>query len=350
MRAGGLVLLLLPLCAARLPAQTPAARFLQEARTQIDALHNDSAISLLRTATDTLFGATLRERIHGYTLLGVAYLSEDRRAEARQAFQAALALDPNLSVDSLADLHSDLVNTFAAERAARARMSRFAIVVEVPTDTAVLRRGGGYQVVVSTSLRAEASILISDAAGRPVFRDSQQLAGVGGFDWPLRTPDGEVIPAGRYRLHVEGRDSAGATDAKERLLEVEAAVPDTQVLPAPPRPGELAPESLRTRQRYLRPLLVGGAAAAVAAALASYGPGPGGASDGRAFGVSGAALVAGFAGYLAGRIVWQPDPAAAEANQRIRDDYTRRRAAAEAFNARQRNNAMIRVRTVRQGG
>jgi len=39
-----------------------------------------------------------------------------------------------------------------------------------------------------------------------------------------------------------------------------------------------------------------------------------------------------------------------ETNRQLRDDYARRLAAAEAFNARQRARAMIRIRTVRAGG
>src|SRR5262245_1064220 len=111
-------------------AQVTPAQLVEAARRQLDELNPDSAASLLRYAVDPRTGAGVRERLRGYTLLGIAELVAGRRAEARQAFREALALDRDLRVDSLADLHSDLLSTFGAEKAALARESGLAFVLE----------------------------------------------------------------------------------------------------------------------------------------------------------------------------------------------------------------------------
>jgi hypothetical protein len=94
---------------------------------------------------------------------------------------------------------------------------------------------------------------------------------------------------------------------------------------------------------------MGGAVAAGTALLASYGPGPSRSSDRRALVVGGVGLGAGLVTVLVGSPYFRPNPAGVEANRQLRDDYARRRAAVEAYNTRQRERAMIRVRAVRAG-
>ncbi len=122
MRLGGLlsVIVIAWITAGPPPAtaQVSAAQAIEAARSQIDAINVDSAAALLRLALDPASGASERQRVRAFVLLGVTHLILRQEREARDAFRQALQLDPQLRVDSLADLSSDLLAVFDAERAA----------------------------------------------------------------------------------------------------------------------------------------------------------------------------------------------------------------------------------------
>ena len=92
---------------------------------RLEAMQQDSAALQFRFALDPRTGASMAERVRAYTLLGIAELAAGHRQPATRAFREALALDPGVRVDSLADLHPDLLSTFDAERAALATRERY---------------------------------------------------------------------------------------------------------------------------------------------------------------------------------------------------------------------------------
>jgi len=98
--------------------ETVAGRLIAQARQQIEDINPDSAAVLLRQALDPRSGATLAEKLRAFVLYGVTELTASRADGARRAFREALALDPTLSVDSLAELHEALVLAFTGERSA----------------------------------------------------------------------------------------------------------------------------------------------------------------------------------------------------------------------------------------
>jgi hypothetical protein len=105
-------------------AQTPAGTLIAAARAQLDGLNPDSAGKLLLRALDPRAGASVQERVRAFVLYGVAELSGGHQDAAQAAFREALALDPALRVDSLADLHSDLLTVFKPLRRPEAEPSR----------------------------------------------------------------------------------------------------------------------------------------------------------------------------------------------------------------------------------
>jgi hypothetical protein len=333
------------MAAAPLAAQQVApGQLVEQARAQLDELRPDSAVSLLRYALDPRTGAGVRERLRGWTLLGIAELVAGRRTEARQAFREALALAPDLRVDSLEFLHSDLRATFEAERSSLARASRVTLVVEVPADTSVLLQGGGYRVTALPTRAATVMLFVTRESGEEIHSDSQVTDGVTAFDWNLRTYSDSVVSVGRYVLRLQARDAAGQTAIVERMLTIEAEPLDTLPLPAPPSVTELDPESTQVRERQTGPLLRGVLYGSAAAMLAYLGPGPGGSRDSRAVAVGGTIALGGLAGFLSGQPAWRPNPAAAERNSGIRDRYAAQRTAIEQANARAHERARIRIR------
>lgn len=100
-----------------LGAQTRAADLIDSARVLVDELSIDSALVLLRRALEPSASATRNDEVRALVLMGIAHLILDQREAARRAFQRALARDPEVSVDSLAHLSSDLIRVFGTERA-----------------------------------------------------------------------------------------------------------------------------------------------------------------------------------------------------------------------------------------
>jgi alpha-tubulin suppressor-like RCC1 family protein len=128
-----------------LQAQTAASALITQARAQLDGLNPDSAGKLLLRALDPRVGASTPERVRAFVLYGIAQLSAGRRDAARQAFREALALDPTQRVDSLSDLHSEVLTTFNTERGVEAeapRLPRSALEIRGLPDSARLAVDG----------------------------------------------------------------------------------------------------------------------------------------------------------------------------------------------------------------
>jgi len=343
-----LVIALLVLASpARAPAQTPAGRYIEAARAQLDVLNADSAVSLLHYAVDPRTGAGLAERLRGYVLLGIAELINGRKSEARAALREALMVDPEIRIDSLADLSSELVSTFNAERASLVRARGLSLVLEVPSDTLVPVQDGGYQVVVLPTRRSRVLLTVAtDSGGADVYADSETVSGVTTFGWSLHGADGGLIEPGRYRLRVAATDSTGETATPvERVLTIDREQVDTLTLPGPIPASALAPESVHVHQRSRVSLWRGVGFGLAGGALAYLGAGPSGVKDGRAFMVGGTLALGGLLGFLSGRRATLPNPAGIEQNRLLRETDARNREAITQSNARARARARLRIRT-----
>lgn len=347
-RTWSLLLALAGCATAQTSAQVPASRIIEQARAQLDALDADSAASLLRYALDPRTGTGLAERLRGYTLLGIAELMRAQRSEARAAFRSALLLDPDLRVDSLAPLTSELVPTFATERGALARSQTLQVVVQVPADTVIPVQGGGYRVDALPTGTARVILTLSPAPDGPVVyadSDATFMSGLRAFAWNLRTNDGATVPPGRFVLRVTARDSSGrVAPVVERPLILEREAADTQALPPPLDSSAFQPESVTVRARTAKPLWRGLGFGVAAGLLAFAGTGPSGVKDGRAFVVGGTVALAGLTVYLTGTRERRPDPTAIERNRAVVQRDAESRAGIARANAEARARARMRVR------
>ena len=131
-------------------AQQPVAALISEARRQLDELNPDPAGSILVRVLDPSAGASRAERVRALVLLGIAELMMSDPDKARLNFQQALALDPQLRVDSLADLQTFLLTTFDAARlsAAGGAEPRPAIleILNAPASAEVIVDGARWEV------------------------------------------------------------------------------------------------------------------------------------------------------------------------------------------------------------
>jgi len=98
-----------------------AAELINLAREQIRANRADSALSLLKLATDSAPGGAVSDREQAYVLLGVIeYIAHRDSTAAALAFRHALQLDPGLQAAGLAQVDSALERILLAERSAMA--------------------------------------------------------------------------------------------------------------------------------------------------------------------------------------------------------------------------------------
>jgi len=330
------------LAAAMVPpawGQTPAARLITAARLQLDELNSDSAAALLRQALDQQVAATPAERVAVLSLLGVTELIEGREPRARDYFRQVLQIDPEAAVDTLQDLHSDLLRVFAGEKERVLRLS-----VAVPMDTVVPIQAGALRVGARTSRTAVVELRVASSAGVTLRHDTL-ASGRDAWEWSLRSADGTVVPPGTYTLIVSARDPAGSEARPVTWsLSVERLAADTVALPPPLPATAFAPESVTRRQRQTGALVRGLAFGAVAVFLAVEGPGKSG-GDAKGYVVGGALSGAGLLGFLSGKIETRPIPDNIQRNQQLRQQDAERRAAIVAANARARQEARLRVRS-----
>ena len=330
-----------------LTAQSEATRLIVGAQSQLEALNNDSAASLLRRALDAQLHATPAERVNAFILLGVTDLVADRATQARNAFRQALELDPTVQVDTLRDLHSDLLRVFAAERE---RVLRF--VVTMPQDTLLASAGGRVDFVVRTSGRGHVTLTISDpriAGERGVVAvDSAVVDGTGTLRWRVEPPAGGPGARVAYTLRITARDEAGvAATSAVRAVTVEREKVDTQRLPPVLSPSAFASESALVQAHPGGPFARGlffGAAAASLAYLVVGGEKVSGDRDAKPYVVGGAVAVSGLIGVIKGHRAVRPVPDNILHNQQLREQDTQQRAEIAQANARVRDTAHVRVR------
>jgi hypothetical protein len=327
---------------ARLAAQDDLAALATAARAQLEELNPDSAAVLLRRALVVGRAAAPTERGAVLVLLGITELFAGRETVAREAFRQALALDPGITVDTLHDLHSELLRVFDAERERLPRLT-----LEAPLDTQVAAADGRLRLVVRTTRRARVRIIITERAAPAtvVHEDTQIVTGATAVEWDLRRADGRGPAPASYTLRVTAQDDAGLTAAPVvRFVAVDSVPPDTQPLPPPLADTALLPESASVRTRNTGALLRGLLFAAGGVFLAVYSGPERPNRDAKALVVGGAIAVGGTVGFLTGRNTTRPIPENVVRNARTRDENARQRRDVEAANARLRESPRLRVR------
>lgn len=249
--------------------ETVASRLIAQARQQIEDINPDSAAVLLRQALESRAGATIAEKLRAFVLYGVTELTAGSTDGARRTFREALALEPTLRVDSLAELHESLVSTFERERSAieaGARPSTGILELRgLPAGARVavngivwsdLRRevpSGVHRVEVTArgyfpyadSVKVDpGATLVRDIA---LVRSDFARLSVASVPWGIVYLDSERIgetplfeqqvPAGTYALRVESPSSARPFVRTVELIPGRAtsvAVPGGPPSPSPP--------------------------------------------------------------------------------------------------------------------
>jgi hypothetical protein len=249
--------------------ESAASGLIARARQHIEDINPDSAATLLQQALDPRVGATIAEKLRAYVLYGVTELTAGRADGARRAFREALALDPTLRVDSLAELHESLVSTFEQERTALGATARpVPGVLELrvlPAGARVAVNGvvwgdrrrevppGIHRVEVTARGYLPYTDSIKVGPGATLVRDialvrlEDARLSVASVPWGIVYLDSERIgetplfeqkvPAGAYTLRVESPSRAQPFVQMVALVPGQAtsvAVPGAPASPSPP--------------------------------------------------------------------------------------------------------------------
>lgn len=347
-----LLALALTLPAPRRAAAQTAATLLHNARLQLEDIQPDSAAALLGRVVDPRSNAGTAEQVRAWTLMGIAELMRGNVAGGRRAFRRALERDPSLRLDTLAYLHSDIRQAFAAERELVARPAAepdsappLLLGVRVASDTTIIETTGRFVFDVLPRRRATivASIApASDVRVTPVWADTETISSSGTFGWDLRRRGAAAQP-GRYTLRVTAVDSAGHAAAPiTRTLVVSRLTTDTLDMPDPPDYG--APAVLRSRRLPVVAAGVAlGAGAIAMTALAGNSSLNSGRSDGMRFVVAGAVSTAAIVGFLTGAPARTLPPSPARIAQ-LRAEHEQEVRDAAAENRRRLAAAPLRIR------
>jgi hypothetical protein len=358
-RTLGLLLLVLA-AASELRAQGDAGSMIAAARAQLEQFNTDSASALLERALAPTSGATTAERVRAYVLYGIAQLTAQNVASARQSFRRALQLNPAERVDSLEFLEPEqLLREFNAERAAvvlavapaaAPAVEPLKVDLGLPADTILAMLDGRLPITATPSRKARTVVAVApaDAPTAVLWTDTLPAGATGALGWALRARDGTLVQPGRYAVLATALDSAGGiSQTVERVVAISRVPADTQPLPPALTSSSFAPETLHIRHGSPVGLLLGAGLGAAAAFLPGALGRPelnkGLASDGTAYVVAGSVTVAGLIGFLAGHRV-EPLPENALKNAELRRQDASTRAAITAANARARDEAPIRVR------
>lgn len=339
-----LSLLALMLAAHSARAQAPSL-MVEAARAQLENIQPDTAAVLLQRVVDART-ATANDQLRAWTLLGVAELMRGRTQAARFAFRRSLERDPQLRVDSLAYLHSDLRRVFAAERdASRLDTDPPALIgLRTAADTSVLPAEGRLIIEVQPRRRAKVNAAIVPArGGDPIWSDSISVNLVGQFEWDLMD-SGQPVAPGRYVLRLSAVDpvSGRALQPMTRAFTISHAAVDTLDMPA--APDSLLPDSVTSRP--VSAILAGAALGAGVLALTSVVGNNelnSGSPSGGKYLVAGTVSIAAVAAFLSGH-KRRPAPQNTAYNQSLFDDYNQRVRDIAAENRRRVNAAPLRIR------
>jgi hypothetical protein len=317
------------------------------------ALQLDSALRLYRAlARDTAALATAELRAAAATKVGVIFyaMATGRRIAADRdsagsAFESAYRLAPSVTLDPTETGNEILAFTDSV------RASVLVLNLTVPPDTLVPLRGGHVILAFSTShsARVVATVERPQAGLSPIFsRTSAASANSTAIEWDLRSPDGQLVPDGRYRLQVSASDAAGRNAPPQvRFLSIAWEHPDTTPVPPPLAPSAFAPETERLKMgppmALLMGALLGGATAVLPSLVGNATLNKGMATDGGVYIAAGTAALAGIVAFLGGHRE-RPLPANVAANQRLRTEHETRRTTIAQANGRARENVRAHVR------
>jgi hypothetical protein len=332
--------------------QSGAAELIAAARALMDDMQSDSAAALLQLAVQSESRSSPAERVRAYTLYGITQLVLGSAPAARQAFRQALILDPTLRVDTLADLHSDLLREFNGERAVVAPQEQsparpapsgpMVFEIEHPADTVVDFAAGTLLLTVRPVRAARFVLAITSTEESPasqlfgsprqeIWAETTLVRDQGQLDWDFRVA-GQPVALGRYLVQVTGSDSAGQGQVREeRVLLLDRAPVDTQRVPdGRLEPRELVPETLTVRggpgSRMLLSLLVAGVAAALPTALGNKEMSGETGPDARNFVAAGAVALAGLYGLISGSHIERSSEKIQENDRRRQQRVAARRA------------------------
>jgi tetratricopeptide (TPR) repeat protein len=187
----GLVLTALLLAPALAAQQSDSLR---RAQAAYDALDYQGAISAAKAA---LAGRLAREdQISAYELLGFAYGALDSTAQAVDAFQRLIFLDPDREPDvERVSPRITRLYSFA--------LGQVLVVRRLRLDSASFIAGqAGAPVRFEVSRAARTRTRVIGPGGLDFVVDSQTVAGGSPtrFDWPATGPDGRPLPPGEYQL------------------------------------------------------------------------------------------------------------------------------------------------------
>lgn len=300
--AGCLVVL-----AAAVPLRAAVAQngnggsLLEVARAQLELIQPDTAATMLLQVLDAR-SASPQEQLRAWTLLGVAELMRGRQQAARFALRRALERDPQLRVDSLGYLHSDLRRVFASEREnIRLDTEPPALIgLRAAVDTTLAPAAGRLQIEVAPRRRVRLTATITpNGRNDPVWTDEQVVNGTGLFEWDL-TASGQPVAPGRYLLRVQAADPLGRLQPATRTVLITRMGVDTLETPELPE-SELLPDSVPVRPATS---IIAGAALGVGtlalASLIGNDELPGGGGGGKYI-VAGSVSIAAIVGFLNGR-------------------------------------------------
>jgi hypothetical protein len=327
----------LALIAGRVEAQTPAALVAAGVRAYQDLDFDQAAGYLGRALAAGDRALSLDERTQALAYLGAVQVFRDRGDSAAAVFGRLVRLRPRYRIDALI-FPPEVTSVFD-----RVRRSVRAVAVVYP-DSAVFRAGQpGFPIDLFPSVFQDARVQILNpdgSAARTVYGgpvgDSLRV------EWDGRTTAGDPVPAGRYFLDVASLDSTGGPLRIVRVpLEIGLTIGDTLPDPAPPADSVLLPERATSGpalQSLLGGLVLGTAVATLPGAVAQ-----GGDLWSARFAVGGAIGLAGVTGFFLRR-PGRPLPDNVAANDRLRAEWQRQRAAVAQQNQALKERATVRVR------
>lgn len=181
------------------------------------ALEFSTALSLARQAAGTRL--TQSQLARAYEVLAFSYAALDSTRQAVEAFRELIFLAPDRE-PSVERVSPRITSLYASA------LGQVLVVRALHVDSGAFVGGEG-AVPVRYALSRPASVtsrLIGE--GLDIVVDSQLTAGSGGFRWEALQPNGEPVPAGRYRLLVTAREAASSF-TQETSIEVRHAPVDT---------------------------------------------------------------------------------------------------------------------------